>query len=219
MHRVLCCLQVKFLWDFQQSFRQLQQQHGQAPALSSYATATNTTNTSSSSSSSIGDPFGPDSCMGIAGTLHCIAAIRDIAGSITGLSYRIGRYVPGVAMLLADVLSSLNASTLGPSSPRLNPGTNPGPKPEVQQLQGLLLLGRRGVGKTTLLRDIARVMSLPEEQGGMGLAVLVVDTYCDIAGAKQDLGWYLCCGWLSQQCMIDESARRAGWHGAGCAGG
>jgi hypothetical protein len=88
-------------------------------------------------------------------------------------------------MLLADVLSSLKSTALGPSSSRLT-GANGGPgfepEQEVQQLQGLLLLGRRGVGKTTLLRDIARVMSLPEEQGGMGLAVLVVDTYCDIAG-------------------------------------
>jgi hypothetical protein len=30
-------------------------------------------------------------------------------------------------------------------------------------------------------------MSLPEEQGGMGLAVLVVDTYCDIAGEHPEL--------------------------------
>ncbi|KAF6257639.1 hypothetical protein COO60DRAFT_1639827 [Scenedesmus sp. NREL 46B-D3] len=116
--------QVKFLWDFQQSFRQLQQRHGQAAALSTHPTGTSTTSTSSGSDS---DPFGPDGCLGVEGALHRIAALRDKSGAITGLSCR-------------------------------------------------------GAGKTTLLRDIARLMSLAVEQGGMGLAVMVVDTYCDIAG-------------------------------------
>jgi hypothetical protein len=190
MAMALCCVQVKFLWDFQQSFRQLQQQHGQAPALSNYTTAS-----SSSSSSTDGDPFGPDSCMGIAGTLHRIAAVRDKTGSITGLSCRVGRHVPGVAMLLADVLSSLKASTLeNPLYAKPCSGPNPGPNPSgferdgvQQQTRSLLLLGRKGAGKTTLLRDVARVMSLPEDQGGMGLAVLVVDTYCNVAGEHRAL--------------------------------
>lgn len=37
-------------------------------------------------------------------------------------------------------------------------------------------------GKTTLLRDIARILSTPPEQGGLGLAVLVVDTSNEICG-------------------------------------
>ena len=46
----------------------------------------------------------------------------------------------------------------------------------------LLLLGRPGVGKTTLLRDIARLMSLTPERGGLGLSVVIVDTSNEIAG-------------------------------------
>jgi stage III sporulation protein SpoIIIAA len=41
-----------------------------------------------------------------------------------------------------------------------------------------------GTGKTTLLRDIARLMSLPPEQGGLGLAVIIVDTSNEIAGDR-----------------------------------
>eukprot|EP00878_Enallax_costatus_P014210 GHUV01014864.1.p1 GENE.GHUV01014864.1~~GHUV01014864.1.p1 ORF type:complete len:289 (+),score=92.10 GHUV01014864.1:70-867(+) len=48
--------------------------------------------------------------------------------------------------------------------------------------QSLLILGRPRVGKTTLLRDIARIMSLPPEEGGLGLAVVIVDTSNEIAG-------------------------------------
>jgi stage III sporulation protein SpoIIIAA len=44
-----------------------------------------------------------------------------------------------------------------------------------------------GVGKTTLLRDIARLMSLPPQQGGLGLAVVIVDTSNEIAGASTHL--------------------------------
>jgi stage III sporulation protein SpoIIIAA len=48
--------------------------------------------------------------------------------------------------------------------------------------QSLLVLGKPGTGKTTLLRDIARIMSTPPQQGGLGLAVLIVDTSNEIAG-------------------------------------
>jgi stage III sporulation protein SpoIIIAA len=44
------------------------------------------------------------------------------------------------------------------------------------------VLGKPGTGKTTLLRDIARIMSTPPEQRGLGLAVLIVDTSNEIAG-------------------------------------
>lgn len=46
-----------------------------------------------------------------------------------------------------------------------------------------MLLSRAGTGKTTLLRDIARLMSLPPSEGGLGLAVIIVDTSNEIAGA------------------------------------
>jgi hypothetical protein len=41
-----------------------------------------------------------------------------------------------------------------------------------------------GTGKTTLLRDIARLMSLPPAEGGLGLAVIIVDTSNEIAGMR-----------------------------------
>jgi stage III sporulation protein SpoIIIAA len=43
-------------------------------------------------------------------------------------------------------------------------------------------------GKTTLLRDVARLMSLPESQGGLGMSVVIVDTSNDIAGEDASLG-------------------------------
>jgi stage III sporulation protein SpoIIIAA len=46
----------------------------------------------------------------------------------------------------------------------------------------LLILGRPGVGKTTLLRDIARLLSLTPEEGGLGRKVIIVDTSNEIAG-------------------------------------
>lgn len=37
-------------------------------------------------------------------------------------------------------------------------------------------------GKTTLLRDVARLMSIPEDQGGLGMSVVIIDTSNEIAG-------------------------------------
>jgi energy-coupling factor transporter ATP-binding protein EcfA2 len=54
--------------------------------------------------------------------------------------------------------------------------------------QSLLVLGKPGTGKTTLLRDIARIMSTPPQQGGLGLAVLIVHTSNEIAGGAPQLG-------------------------------
>lgn len=50
----------------------------------------------------------------------------------------------------------------------------------------LLILGRPGVGKTTLLRDIARLLSLTPQQGGLGRKVIICDTSNEICG-----GWQL----------------------------
>lgn len=46
----------------------------------------------------------------------------------------------------------------------------------------LLILGKPGVGKTTLLRDLARALSLSPEQGGFGRNVIIVDSSNEIAG-------------------------------------
>lgn len=96
----------------------------------------------------------------------------------------------GVADLLSDVLSGMRDAARGvpttsSSSSSLLPGLSGGAQ---QCCRGLLLLGRPGVGKTTLLRDVARLMSNPVEAGGLGMAVIIVDTSNEIAG-----GWGL---WL-----------------------
>lgn len=49
--------------------------------------------------------------------------------------------------------------------------------------RSLLVLGRPGTGKTTLLRDLAKLLSDPPARGGLGLAVVIVDTSNEIAGA------------------------------------
>jgi stage III sporulation protein SpoIIIAA len=102
--------------------------------------------------------------MGLPHSLHRISAIRNKAGGICGLTYRIGRHIPGVGRLILDVLAYMKRS-LSHGRP-----------------QSLLLLGRPGVGKTTLLRDVARLLSDPREKGGLGLKVVVVDTSNETGG-------------------------------------
>jgi hypothetical protein len=60
--------------------------------------------------------FRRDGRMGVPGTLHRISCIRNVAGTPTGLTYRLGRHVPDKARLLGDVLSSMKASIL-PGTP------------------------------------------------------------------------------------------------------
>jgi stage III sporulation protein SpoIIIAA len=108
--------------------------------------------------------FGSDNRMGLPNSLHRISAIRDRRGGICGLTYRLGRHLPGVGRLVMDVLLRMKA-------------TLEGGRPE-----SLLLLGKPGVGKTTLLRDVARLLSEDPEEGGLGLRVVVVDTSNEIAG-------------------------------------
>ncbi|HJX27301.1 MAG TPA: hypothetical protein VJ885_05265, partial [Thermoanaerobaculia bacterium] len=74
--------------------------------------------------------FGKDNRAGIARTLHRISAIRNRVGDVVGLTCRVGRAVYGTVDILRDVIESGRS---------------------------LLLLGRPGVGKTTLLREAARV--------------------------------------------------------------
>ena len=77
-------------------------------------------------------PFGADNRAGIEQTLHRISAIRNRTGKIVGLTCRVGRAVYGTIDILLDVLRSGSS---------------------------MCLLGKPGVGKTTMLRECARVLS------------------------------------------------------------
>ena len=95
----------------------------------------------------IGD-FGEDNRAGIARTLHRISAIRNRRGDVVGLTCRVGRAVYGTIEVIEDIVLS------GKS---------------------LLLLGRPGVGKTTMLREVARVLAEKKR-------VIIVDTSNEIGG-------------------------------------
>jgi stage III sporulation protein SpoIIIAA len=94
--------------------------------------------------------FTQDNRAGIERTLHRISGIRNRRDAIVGLTCRVGRAVYGTVNVLRDVIES------GKS---------------------LLLLGRPGVGKTTLLRESARVLSTE-----LSKRVIIVDTSNEIAG-------------------------------------
>ena len=94
--------------------------------------------------------FGDDNRAGIERTLHRISAIRNRKGDIVGLTLRVGRALYGTIAIIREELST------GKS---------------------ILLLGKPGVGKTTLLREGARVLS-----DELGKRVIVVDTSNEIGG-------------------------------------
>jgi len=94
--------------------------------------------------------FGGDNRAGIERTLHRISALRNRAGKVVGLTLRVGRAVYGTMEIIRDV---------------------------VEAGRSILLLGRPGVGKTTLLREVARVLA-----DEMGKRVVIVDTSNEIAG-------------------------------------
>jgi stage III sporulation protein SpoIIIAA len=94
--------------------------------------------------------FTQDNRAGIERTLHRISAIRNRRDNIVGLTCRVGRAVFGTVDILRDV---------------------------VESGKSVLLLGRPGVGKTTLLRESARVLSTE-----MTKRVIIVDTSNEIAG-------------------------------------
>jgi stage III sporulation protein SpoIIIAA len=94
--------------------------------------------------------FTLDNRAGIERTLHRISAIRNRRDIIVGLTCRVGRAIFGTVDILRDVIES------GKS---------------------LLLLGRPGVGKTTLLRESARIISTE-----LNKRVIIVDTSNEIAG-------------------------------------
>ncbi len=94
--------------------------------------------------------FGDDNRAGIERTLHRISAIRNRRGEIVGLTSRIGRAVYGTIAIIEDLIESG---------------------------ESVLLLGRPGVGKTTMLRETARVLA-----DSMRKRVVIVDTSNEIAG-------------------------------------
>jgi stage III sporulation protein SpoIIIAA len=95
----------------------------------------------------VGD-FDDDNRAGIARTLHRISAIRNRRGEIVGLTCRVGRAVYGTIDIIADL---------------------------IDEGQSILLLGRPGVGKTTMLREMARILAAQKR-------VIVVDTSNEIGG-------------------------------------
>lgn len=95
----------------------------------------------------VGD-FDADNRAGIARTLHRIAAIRNRMADVVGLTCRVGRAVYGTIDIIEDLITS------GKS---------------------VLLVGRPGVGKTTMLREAARVLADKKR-------VVIVDTSNEIGG-------------------------------------
>ncbi|MCY3570616.1 MAG: AAA family ATPase [Chloroflexi bacterium] len=93
--------------------------------------------------------FGTDNRAGIPRTLHRIACIRNRQRGVVGLTMRVGRAVTGSVAVIEDF---------------------------VKAGASILLLGRPGVGKTTILREAARVLA---EQGKR---VVIVDTSNEIGG-------------------------------------
>ena len=95
----------------------------------------------------IGD-FDADNRAGMERTLHRLSGIRNRRGQVVGLTCRVGRAVYGTIDIIQDIIES------GKS---------------------LLLLGRPGIGKTTMLREAARILAEQKR-------VVIVDTSNEIGG-------------------------------------
>lgn len=97
--------------------------------------------------SGLGD-FDDDNRAGIARTLHRISGMRNRKGDVVGLTCRVGRAVYGTSDIIQDI---------------------------IQEGKSMLLLGRPGVGKTTMLREVARILAENKR-------VVIVDTSNEIGG-------------------------------------
>ncbi|GFR43595.1 hypothetical protein Agub_g4692 [Astrephomene gubernaculifera] len=94
--------------------------------------------------------FGADNRAGVPGTLHRISAIRNRRGAVIGLTCRVGRAVSGHVSMLQDLIESGHS---------------------------VLLLGRPGVGKTTVIREMCRTLADEYRK-----RVVIVDTSNEIGG-------------------------------------
>nr|QCI06305.1 hypothetical protein [Dictyurus purpurascens] len=94
--------------------------------------------------------FSGDNRSGIECTLHRISSIKNRSGNIIGLTCRVGRAIFGTISIVRDLLEKGNS---------------------------LLLLGKPGVGKTTAIREIARILADEMEK-----RVVIIDTSNEIAG-------------------------------------
>ena len=92
--------------------------------------------------------FDADNRAGIARTLHRISAMKNRRGEIVGLTCRVGRAIHGTSDIIRDI---------------------------IEEGHSILLLGRPGVGKTTMLREVARIL-------GEKKRVVIVDTSNEIGG-------------------------------------
>jgi stage III sporulation protein SpoIIIAA len=92
--------------------------------------------------------FDADNRAGLERTLHRISAIRNRRGHIVGLTCRVGRAVYGTIDIIQDLIESG---------------------------QNVLILGKPGIGKTTMLREAARILAEKKR-------VIIVDTSNEIGG-------------------------------------
>ena len=97
--------------------------------------------------------FGTDNRAGIERTLHRVSCIRNRQSLIIGLTCRIGRAIFGTISVIRDLLESDKS---------------------------ILILGRPGVGKTTIIREIGRVLADEMEK-----RVVIIDTSNEIGGEKK----------------------------------
>ncbi len=96
------------------------------------------------------ESFGDDNRAGVTRTLHRISVMRNRSGDVVGATCRVGRAVEGTAEIVRDL---------------------------VVQGRSILLLGPPGVGKTTMLRECARILSTQLQR-----RVVIVDTSNEIGG-------------------------------------
>ena len=99
--------------------------------------------------------FDADNRAGLERTLHRISAIRNRRGHIVGLTCRVGRAVYGTIDIIEDIVASGRS---------------------------ILMLGRPGVGKTTMLREVARILADGHAPDRPPKRVVVVDTSNEIGG-------------------------------------